>query len=73
MTAKESKATDQELTFVDRFGWKPIMQFNEELLMAQHLRPPSGSIDELHFLELLLRKFETVPFDILVERNPADR
>src|SRR5690606_15617929 len=63
---------DQELALVDHFRRQVVVQVEEEFLVADDLAAPGVAIDLLEFLELLLRKVEADPVDVLVVRLPTD-
>ena len=44
-------SADQELAFVDHLLGQVAVQVEEELLVANHLRPPQGAIQALEFLD----------------------
>src|SRR5882724_9346541 len=68
-----SQSADEELALIEHFWWETVVQRDEQLLMADDLSLPLFAIDGFQLLELFPGKFESIPDDVGVLRNPADR
>src|SRR5882672_4488884 len=68
-----SQSADEEFAFINHFWRQAVMQRDKQFLVADDLSLPQLAIDGFKLLKLFPRKFESVPDDVGVLRNPADR
>src|SRR3984957_20551685 len=60
------KPANQQLALIHHLRRQMIVQFDEQLFVADHFAAPRGSVEGLHFVEFFLRIIEALPIDILV-------
>src|SRR5580700_1121426 len=65
-------AADEEFAFEDEFLREMSVQVEEKLLLINDFLAPGVAVHLLEFLELLLRKIQSVPVDVFVAWLPAE-
>ncbi len=66
-------ALNEQFALKKEFPGQVVVKREEKLLVSFKLAVPGVAIDPLEFFELLLRKAQAVPVEILVARLPANR
>lgn len=67
-----SKATDEELSFINHLGWEMIVKKDKELLVADNFLLPLSTIYHLKTVESFAREVKRLPIDVVEVRRPTD-
>src|SRR5215471_8460656 len=69
---QKSQPANQQLPLINHLGWQAIVQIEKELFMPQDFLAPGSAIKGLQRCKLIFREIQSLPFDVVVVRRPAD-